>query len=176
MPVLLASPRRQARIRKDISSTRLIEISGGFGGMARSHCVLALPLADRRLADYKRRTGLFSNQMLGRERRHTLRKGDRAAAAEVLPYWGFFERNLDYWFVFNSSSLPEIRRDRVDECLAEIELRGAKLLSINHEDNAPIHLNLHQIIVERGKLECHFRHPYWIRKGFIAELFMPSGL
>ena len=119
--------------------------------------------------------GYFLIKCLGGNAVRLFGEENRAAAAEVLPYWEFFERNRDYSFVFNRSSLPEIQRDRVDEYLAEIEMRGAKLLSINHEDNAPNHLNLHQIIAERGKLECHFRHPYWIRKGFVEELFMSSG-
>jgi hypothetical protein len=55
--------------------------------------------------------------------------------------------------VFNRFSLPEIQHDRVAEYLAEIETRGANLLSINKEAGAPALLNLHQIIVERQKLK-----------------------
>lgn len=76
-------------------------------------------------------------------------------------------------------SLPEIQRDRVEEYLAEIETRGANLLSINQEAGASAgrtglaQLNLHQIIADRGKLECRSRHPYWIRRGWVEEWFTP---
>jgi hypothetical protein len=81
---------------------------------------------------------------------------------------------IECWRAAERFSLPEIQRDRVDEYLAEIEARGANLLSINHESGAPAQLNLHQIIAERGKLECRFRHPYWIRKGFVEQSFSAS--
>jgi hypothetical protein len=79
-----------------------------------------------------------------------------------------------------SRLLPEIQRDRIEEYLAEIETHGATLLSINQEAGVPggrvglLQLNLHQIIAERGKLEYRSRHPYWVRKGYVEELFMPS--
>jgi hypothetical protein len=162
-------------IRDDISNTGFIEIGGGFGGMA----LFALragatrwPIVDLPIMNVVQ--GYFLIKCLGGNMVRLFGENNPAAAVEALPYWEFFDRARDYSVVFNRNSLPEIQRDRVDEYLAEIETRGANLLSINHEAGAPAHLNLHQIIAERGKLECHFRHPYWIRKGYVEESFTPS--
>jgi hypothetical protein len=164
----------------DISNTAFVEIGGGFGGMA----LFALragatrwPIVDLPIMNVVQ--GYFLIKCLGGNNVRLFGEDNPAAAVEVLPYWEFFNRARTYAVVFNRDSLPEIQRDRVDEYLAEIETRGAILLSINQEAGAPggreglPQLNLHQIIAERGKLECRSRHPYWVRKGYVEELFTP---
>jgi len=162
-------------IRDDISNARFIEIGGGFGGMALFALragVTHWPIVDLPIMNVVQ--GYFLIKCLGGDNVRLFGEDNPAAAVEALPYWEFFDRARDYAVVFNRFSLPEIQRDRVDEYLAEIERRGANLLSINHESGAPAQLNLHQIIAEGGKLECRFRHPYWIRKGFVEESFTRS--
>ena len=161
----------------DISNTRFIEIGGGFGGMA----LFALragatqwPIVDLPIINVAQ--GFFLIKCLGENAVRLFGEDNPSAVVEALPYWEFFDRTRDYSIVFNRASLPEIPRDRVDEYLTEIETRGANLLSINYEAGAPSTLNLHQIIAERGKLDCRSRHPYWIRKGYVEELFSPSRL
>ncbi len=158
----------------EISNTRFIEVGGGSGGMA----LFALragathwPIVDLPIVNVVQ--GFFLIKCLGENAVRLFGEDNPSAAVEALPYWEFFDRARDYSVVFNRTSLPEIPRDRVDEYLAEIEARGASLLSINYEAGAPATLNLHQHIAGRGKLECRFRHPYWIRKGYVEELFMP---
>ena len=120
--------------------------------------------------------GFFLIKCLGENAVNLFGEDNPSAVVEALPYWEFFDRARDYSIVFNRASLPEIPRDRVDEYLTEIETRGAHLLSINYEAGAPSTLNLHQIIAERGELDCRSRHPYWIRKGYVEEFFSPSRL
>ena len=160
----------------DISNTGFIEIGGGFGGMA----LFALragatrwPIVDLPIMNVVH--GYFLIKCLGGNTVRLFGEDNPEAAVEALPYWEFFDRARNYAVVFNRDSLPEIQRERVDEYLAEIEVRGASLLSINQEAGASTgQHNLHQIIAERGKLECRSRHPYWVRKGYIEELYMPS--
>jgi len=159
----------------DISNTRFMEVGGGFGGMA----LFALragatrwPIVDLPIMNVVQ--GYFLIKCLGGNNVRLFGEDNPAAAVEALPYWEFFDRARDYSVVFNRFSMTEIQRDRVDEYLAEIETRGANFLSINHEIGPPSQINLHQIIAERGKLECRFRYPYWIRKGIVEELFTPS--
>jgi hypothetical protein len=144
----------------DISNTRFIEIGGGFGGMA----LFALragakrwPIVDLPIINVVQ--GFFLIKCLGENAVRLFGENNPAAAAEALPYWEFFDRARDYSVVFNRASLPEIPRERVDEYLAEIETREAVLLSSNYEAAPPPKLNLHQVIAERGKLECRSRHP-----------------
>jgi hypothetical protein len=159
----------------DISNTRFMEVGGGFGGMA----LFALragatrwPIVDLPIMNVVQ--GYFLIKCLGGNNVRLFGEDNPTAGIEVLPYWEFFNRARDYSVVFNRFSMTEIQRDRVDEYLAEIETRSATFLSINHEIGPPSHINLHQIIAERGKLECRFRYPYWIRKRFVEELFAPS--
>ena len=165
-------------IGDDISGTPFIEIGGGFGGMA----LFALRAGATRwqivdLPIINVVQGYFLIKCLGGNRVRLFGEDNPGAAVETLPYWEFFDRSRNYTVVFNRDSLPEVQRDRVDEYLTEIETRGATLLSINQEAGAPggegglPQLNLHQIIAERGKLECRSRHPYWVRKGYVEELF-----
>ena len=164
----------------DIATTQFMEIGGGFGGMA----LFALragasrwPIVDLPIMNVVQ--GYFLIKCLGGNAVRLFGEDNSAAAVEVLPYWEFFDRTRHYTVVFNRDSLPEIQRDRVEEYLAEIETRGANLLSINQEAGASAgrtglaQLNLHQIIADRGKLECRSRHPYWIRRGWVEEWFTP---
>lgn len=171
---------RLRMIGDDIAETSFIEIGGGFGGMA----LFALragathwQMVDLPIMNVVQ--GYFLIKSLGENSVSLFGENNSAADVEVLPYWEFFNPLRRYSVVFNRDSLPEIQRSRVDEYLAEIEARGAVLLSINQEAGAPggddglLQLNLLQIIAERGKLECRFRHPYWVRKGYVEELFAP---
>jgi hypothetical protein len=159
-------------ISNDVSRTRFIEIGGGFGGMALFALragVTYWAIVDLPIINVVQ--GYFLIKCLGGNAVRLFGEHNQTASVEVLPYWEFFNRDRNYSVVFSRWALQEIPRNRVDEYLAEIETRGTDLLSINHEAGSPTYLNLHQIISEHGKLKCRLRHPYWIRKGYVEELF-----
>ena len=81
--------------------------------------------------------GYFLIKCLGGSAVGLFGEDNLTASVEVLPYWKFFDRTRDYTVVFSRWALQEIEHNRVDEYLTEIEMRRAKLLSINHEAGGP---------------------------------------
>ena len=159
------------------ASLEPIEIGGGFGGMALFAARAGLgrwPIVDLPVMNVVQ--GYFLTKCLDAGQVRLFGEDKPDAVVEVLPYWEFFDRRRHYDLVFNRDSLPEIQIERVADYLREIEERQAALLSINQEAGAPAtadtrQLNLHQIIADRGVMQCRARHPYWVRKGYVEEYY-----
>lgn len=79
--------------------------------------------------------------------------------------------------VLNQDSFPEIHADIVREYLLRIrEISRHYFLSINHESCPPgaggfTHISVQQLIDELGGYKKLFRMPYWLRKGYVMELY-----
>ena len=82
----------------------------------------------------------------------------------------------------NQDSFPEINRAIFGEYLRQIErCTRDYFLSINHEVEHPIegavrHLNVSRLLRSHPTLVRVYRAPYWIRKGYVEELYriMPN--
>lgn len=161
-------------IRDGTPNTRFIEIGGGFGGMALFALragVTHWPIVDLPIINVVQ--GYFLIKCLGESAVRLFGEDDLSTSVEVLPYWEFFDRTRDYTVIFSRWALQEIESNYLDQYLTEIETRGKSLLSIHHEAGGATYRNLHTVVAERAKLRCYSRFPYWVRKGFVEELFTP---
>jgi len=159
---------------------RVAEIGGGLGGMAlqagragaASYAIFDLPIMN--LVQ-----GYFLIKILG---------GDKVALFgepadrryRLLPYWEFRNRDNVFDIVFNRDSLPEIPRARAEEYLSEIDHRRCLFLSINQESGGgtgrpgTAQLNTAQMMDRYAGMKRRFRAPYWIRRGYVEELYSPD--
>jgi len=77
----------------------------------------------------------------------------------------------------NQDSFPEINRKIFDEYLRQIKRNTTDyLLSINHEVEHGIaggekHLNVSKLIGSDPEMKRIYRGPYWIRRGYVEELY-----
>jgi putative sugar O-methyltransferase len=100
------------------------------------------------------------------------------SAIKVLPYWKLGETEKSYGLVLNQDSFPEIHRDIVSGYLEIIRDRADHFLSINHEHQAPLyggsdekHLLVPQITAGMPALTKKYRFPFWLRQGYVEELY-----
>lgn len=97
------------------------------------------------------------------------------------PYWEFPDRSREFGLVFNRDSLPEIPEQHAMAYISEIADRGCTLLSINQEsmgstDSLEVRqLWVNGLVRREPRLRCVGRHPYWNRKGYVEELFVPTA-
>jgi len=87
------------------------------------------------------------------------------------------EQTRQYDLILNQDSFPEIHVATVREYLLWIRqvCRGS-FMSINHEtrprsSHGLIQLNVPEIVEEVGGFQRVDRFPYWLRKGYVAELY-----
>jgi len=78
--------------------------------------------------------------------------------------------------VLNQDSFPEIHAHIVRDYLTEIVKISRSFLSINHESCPPGVAGVHQIrvqdIIEKvGGYQRLWRVPYWLRRGYVMELY-----
>jgi len=97
-------------------------------------------------------------------------------ALRILPYWIFPDKKFD--MIVNQDSLPEIGEEIVKDYLGKIKNCSRYFLSINHEHQAPLfpgskHRNLviPRLIHEVGGFTRTYRFPFWLRKGYVEELY-----
>ncbi len=86
----------------------------------------------------------------------------------------------EFDLVLNQDSFPEMHPDTVTDYLSWVAAgRGPRLLSINHESRPTYGGGRRQISVAQMAGECHGlerreRFPYWLRKGYVVELYSPT--
>ncbi len=99
---------------------------------------------------------------------------------KISPYWCFAKTPDNYFdLTLNQDSFPEIERDIVLEYLRQVRRNTRHyFLSINQEGQAPqtgphnLQLVVSQLIRSLGNAyERIHRFPYWIREGYVEELF-----
>ena len=84
----------------------------------------------------------------------------------------------DHDLVLNQDSFPEMHPDTVGDYLRWIRSLGPgrRLLSINHENKPPYgrglaHVSVPEAVARAGGFELEDRTPYWLRKGYVTELY-----
>lgn len=163
------------RLRSLKPNGRIAEIGGGFGGNA-LQCLKAglhptifdLPIVGAIQAFFLMKTlGLDQVRLYGET---------HDAAISVLPWWQFYDQNLDFDIVFNRDSMAEFPAAAAQAYLLEVRRRGIPYLSINQETEAESgQPGILQLSVARTAEACGLRREYrfrdWIRRGWIEELF-----
>jgi hypothetical protein len=91
---------------------------------------------------------------------------------------GYARNSFDKSFnlVLNQDSFPEIHADIVVDYLEWIKKSATSLLSINHESqpnstNGKLQNNVSDLIAGVGGFNRVFRQLYWLRKGYVIELY-----
>jgi SAM-dependent methyltransferase len=145
---------------------RVLEIGGGLGRVAyyarrfgvRSYTIIDIPLGSVAQAYYLGRT--CGDAVIELE-------GEASAAPIKLKAPAFFlEGQESYDLVLNSDSFPEIDDETTGRYAEAIKQRGGRFLSMNHE-----HYRLVRDIMGVAPV---YRSPYWIRRGYVEELFEPQ--
>jgi hypothetical protein len=85
--------------------------------------------------------------------------------------------NAEFDVVLNQDSMPEMSRSTVDDYLNWIRLtcRGT-FMSVNHESKPPYgenltHVSVPEAVAATGGFVLQDRYPYWLRKGYVVELY-----
>lgn len=171
------------RLMQNQQCKRVVEIGGGFGGMAfqfsrsglSEYTIVDLPIIN--LVQ-----GYFLMKIFGGDEVKLFGENIPDRRFNVLPYWEFFNRDRQFDLVFNRDSLPEIPRARVEEYLSEISARNCLLYSINQEGEALAgqvdlrQINVHKMTQAFDNLPCQSRSPYWIRKGYVEAIYGKRAL
>lgn len=95
----------------------------------------------------------------------------------VMPYYSRFDnRYKSFNLILNQDSFPEIHADIVVEYLKWIKKSSTTFLSINHESQpsagcGKLQNNISDLIAEVGGFSLESRHLYWLRKGYVTELY-----
>jgi hypothetical protein len=96
---------------------------------------------------------------------------------EVLPYFACKDvKTRRYDLVLNQDSFPEIHADVVRDYLAWMKGSARAFCSINHESRPnsghPSPLNdVSELVRDAGGFERQSRALYWLRKGYVIELY-----
>jgi len=82
--------------------------------------------------------------------------------------------------VLNQDSFPEMAPATVRDYLAWVRASAKRLLSINHESKPPYgrdlaHASVPEEIARVGGFALEDRFPYWLRRGYVAELYSVVG-
>ena len=171
---------RAKQIADTFGLNKIAEIGGGIGGNAlqafrmgfSSYKIFDIPV----VAIVQ---GWFLSKTLGGDHVRLYGETHNGQFLDLLPYWEFANRTIDFDFVINRDSLPEIPAEHAVGYLAEIAERKGYLLSINQESCAGAGQgNLVQncvldLVRQTGGLSLASRHRAWTRKGYVEELFAP---
>ena len=106
------------------------------------------------------------------------RKEDHFDGIVVLPSWCFPEIDVEFDVVLNTDSMPEMGWSIAPEYADMIKEKGKPtFLSINQEarkqmvPGGPSHAVVADVIRKSGGYERLNRFPFWLRKGYVEELY-----
>lgn len=158
---------RIARLAKETGGP-VLEIGGGLGRTA-YYCA-ALGVEDYTIVDIPL-TAVAQSYYLGRtygENRIRLYGETKKAMFNIIPPDEFFSDNRFYGLVVNIDSLPEISDEMATKYLNHISSHTRRFLSINHETLSV--RTVRDIALKHGAQSLG-RNPYWLRRGYVDELF-----
>lgn len=165
----------------------IIEIGGGFGSLAyhshlaglKNFTIYDLPWVNAIQGYYLLMTLPADQVCLYKENTASTANTD---STKVFPYWCFDDlkdRSVD--FVINCDSMPEMSRETCQGYLEKIKtaLKGV-FLSINQESKAPngnggYQNSVPEILEQIGGLRRTSRSIYWMRQGFVEEVYAPDS-
>lgn len=158
---------------------RICEFGGGLGIAA--YYMHKMGFLDYTLFDIPL-TNLFSSWFLigalGSENVSLEGEKLKPNAVKIRANWQCLEMPRNYFSVVaNMDSFPEINRTIFLGYVEQIQkMTTDYVLSINHEVDAVIpegerHLNVSEILDSQSGLTRVYRAPYWIRRGYVEELY-----
>jgi hypothetical protein len=106
---------------------------------------------------------------------------DPGSGIAVRPYFEFFDAAAgSFSLVLNQDSFPEIDAQVVSSYLQKIKTVSSRFLSINHESRPRAHggerqISVPELISRVGGYRRLTRQLYWLRKGYVVELYDVSG-
>ena len=172
---------RLKTLRDNLGIGSICEIGAGFGGLAFQairHGFSGYTIVD--LPSINILQGFFLMAVFGGDAVAMFGEDAPGRLFNILPYWEFFNPDRKFNLVVNRDGLPEMPEERAQEYLNGISARRCVLLSINQEAQAPAgSVDANQLVVNRMMLSVPgmrlvSRYPYWIRKGYVEEIFSPS--
>jgi hypothetical protein len=161
---------RIAELVRDSPAARIVEIGGGLGRTPfyankfglRNYTVIDLPMTN--VAQ-----GYFLGRVLGPDAISLF--GEDRPGIRILPPAAFLNATDRYDIAVNVDSLTEMAPATASSYCREIRGRADIFLSINHECNA---CTVRDICVGLG-MSASSRAPYWLRRGYLDEVFRPSA-
>jgi SAM-dependent methyltransferase len=150
------------------ADSKVLEIGAGTGRTAfyahqlgiTDYTIIDLPMTNVAQAN-------FLSRALGEDAVALFGEKENGGRIRILPSTSFFRSDDNYDLVLNVDSLTEMALDTARSYCFEIKKRAQKLLSINHEYNA---FTVRHVCSETG-FPKGTRHPYWMRRGYVEELF-----
>jgi hypothetical protein len=164
----------------DVSTPRVVEIGGGYGGMChwflqRRNAVARYTIVDLPIMNALQ--GYFLTHTLGPERVSFY--GEDPKQVHLIPNSALAEVETPFEVLVNKDSLPEMPPDAV---MSYLEWAGGNcrglFYSYNQEAGAPF-LGEAQGVVARsvaqsGQFERLRRDLAWVRPGYVEEIFVPT--
>lgn len=146
----------------------VVEIGGGLGRTAyysaklgvKDYTIVDIPLTAAAQSYYLGRTcGPENIRLFGEAHK---------AKFNMIPPDEFFSDDRFYGLIVNIDSMPEISDEMTSRYLGHIAGHTTRFLSINHEVLSP--RTVRTIAIEAGGKSLG-RNPYWLRRGYVDELF-----
>lgn len=155
---------------KDIKNPRVLEIGAGVGRTAyyahlmgiKDYTIIDLPFTALCSGYFLGRT-LGENQVIF----HGENRNETENLIKVLTPDDFINDDIKYDLIINVDSMTEMDPAMARAYLKKIASSTNMFLSINHEFNPITVLNLVKEIIPSTLI---FRHPYWLRQGYVEEL------
>lgn len=169
----------------DEAESSVCEIGAGTGRVAywarrmglRSYTIVDLPLVNVVQGFYALRTMPHDEVVLYGERP----VGEGAGCLRILPPHAVGELGDTHFDLFlNQDSMPEMHEEVAAGYIAWIArvCRGA-FMSINHETKPAfgdlVHLSVNNIAARVGGLRLDARYQYWLRRGYVVEVYRPQA-
>jgi hypothetical protein len=152
----------QARRLRQLGGNHVLEIGGGVGRAA--YYALTLGASSYTIVDLPLTLvvqALFLGALLGEDPVRLAGEDDDGQKVHLLTPNMLPERRFD--IAFNCDSLTEMAVDQAREYVEYFKRTVPLLLSINHEANS--------FTVASLLPQTVHRYPYWLRKGYVEELF-----
>jgi hypothetical protein len=175
------------RVGTAASGRKCLEIGGGFGGCAyfsallgcEKHDIFDLPMVSVL-------QGFFLCKSLGLDKVRLFGEADRGQVISLLPNWEIQTAKAQgYDIAFSQDVLPELHGDRISEYLREIQrVTRYAFVTINHENPYEISgysqesgehreaASFRRLLDSTSGLVPLSRAPYWIRKGYVEEIYL----
>lgn len=164
-----------SRIVKDIPNPSVLEIGGGLGRTAyycRHFGICDYTIVDIPMSSISQ--GNFLGRVLPENDLILLGESNEAPKAKIklIHTKAFFSSDRKYDLIVNVDSLTELDIDIAKNYFRKIGEVSDLFLSINHENNS---FSVNSIWKENSGLNKLYRNPYWLRRGYVEELFKKNG-
>lgn len=161
---------------------RVYEIGGGYGCLA--YLARKAGYEDYSIYDLPWVNVLQGYFLIRSLPEHTIQLyGEADGTLRVLPYWQLAaEADGSCDVLINTDSLPEMGRDTAAGYIAQIHrLIQGVFLSINQEAKGEVpgvgpQNCVRELVNEHGHFRTVSRHRYWLRQGYVEELFAKKAV